>query len=384
MICLLPNCRSLSGAARMLEIGRALRGRGADVRVATHGGPYEWVLRRAGVEYDLLGGEDTREQVAAEAGYLAAIGPQAVVTGRTPTAPESSRLAGVPLITAQAGAWVPPMWERGLLPLPFEPLGMPCERWLPRALRRRMFNARVAGMAADPAVLLGDLTLVTDLPELLGMTGSAFDGWRPRGPAPDREGARQKLVGPIPGNLEVPLPERVERLLAGPRPIVYVAITSSEPGLVRSAVAALRPLGARILVAATVHDLAGLEDDQVAVESFLPGELVMPRVDLAVVAGGQGSVHTALAAGVPFAGLPLGPEQHLNVALAERAGAALAVAPHLAATPELTRTARALMTGSRHRAAAERLRGAFARADGPGRAADAIMAVGSGVAVHPG
>jgi UDP:flavonoid glycosyltransferase YjiC (YdhE family) len=368
----------------MLEIGRALRERGADVRVATHGGAYEWLLRAAGVEYDLVGGDEAPAQEAAEAEHLRAIGARAVVTGRTFTAHGSSRLAEIPLVTAHAGSWVPPMWERRLLPLPFEPLGIPLERGLPRLLRRRVFNARAAGMAGDPAMALGDLTLVTDLAELLGITGTGFEGWRPRDPAPYREGARLKLVGPIPGDLDLPLPFRVERLLAGPRPIVYVAITSSDPGLVRSAVGALRPLGARILVASTVHDLAGLEDDQVAVEPFLPSRLVMPQVDLAVIGGGQGSVHTALAAGVPFLGLPLGPEQHLNVALAEREGAAVALAPHLAGMPELTRTARELLTETRHRAGAERLREAFARADGPGRAADAIIAAASGVPVHPG
>jgi UDP:flavonoid glycosyltransferase YjiC (YdhE family) len=368
----------------MLEIHRALEERGAGVRVATHGGPYEWVLREAGVDYHLLGASEMDARPAAEADHLRAIGARLVVTGRTFTALQSSRLAGIPLVTAHAGAWVPPMWERGLLPLPFEPLGIPFERCVPRLLRRRRFNARAAGMAADPALALADLTLVTDVPELLGMTGSAIDGWRPRDPASYRDGARLKLVGPILGQLDVPLPERIERLLAGPRPIAYVAVTSSGPGLVRSAVGALRPLGARILVAATVHDLAGLEDDQVAVERFLPSGLVMPGVDLAVIAGGQGSVQTALAAGVPFVGLPLGPEQHLNVALAERAGAGLALAPHLAGTPELTRRARELLTVPRHRAGAERLREAFARGDGPGRAADAIIAAASRVAVHPG
>jgi UDP:flavonoid glycosyltransferase YjiC (YdhE family) len=384
MICLLPNCCVLSGVTRMLEIHRALRERGAEVRVATHGGTYEPALREAGVEYDVLGGTDSGTRVTAEAEHLRAIGARAAVTGRTSTALSSSRLAGVPLVTADAGSWVPPMWERGLLPLPFEPLGIPFERAVPRALRRRMFNARMSSMPADPAVALGDLTLVTDVPELLGITATAVDGWRPRDPAPYRSGTRLKLVGPIFAHLDVPLPERVERLLAGPRPIVYVAITSSEPALVRAAVGALRPLGARILVAGTVHDLAGLEDDQVAVEGVLPSHLIMPRVDLAVIAGGQGSVQTALAAGIPFVGLPLRPEQHLNVALAERAGAARAVAPPLAGTPELTARARELLTVPRHRVSAERLRDAFARADGPGRAADAIIAAASGVAVHPG
>ena len=39
----------------MLEIHHALRDRGAAVRVATHGGTYEWMLRDAGVAYDVLG-----------------------------------------------------------------------------------------------------------------------------------------------------------------------------------------------------------------------------------------------------------------------------------------------------------------------------------------
>src|SRR2546423_14608975 len=64
MICLLPSCRSLPGTSRMLAIGRALEARGADVRFATHGGPYEWILRDAGVEYHLLGGDDTAAQEA--------------------------------------------------------------------------------------------------------------------------------------------------------------------------------------------------------------------------------------------------------------------------------------------------------------------------------
>jgi len=268
------------------------------------------------------------------------------------------------------------------LPLPFEPLGIPFERCLPRPIRRRMFNARVRS-GAWPGGEPADLTLVTDLPELLGITATAIDGWRPGDPAASRA-ARLKLVGPILPRLDVPVPGRVERLLAGPRPIVYVAMPSSAPGLVRAAVGALRPLGARILVAGPVADLARLEDEQVAVEGVLPGHMIMPRVDLAVVSGGQGGVQAALAAGVPFAGLPLGPEQHLNVALAEREGAARAIAPALAGTPELTAAARALMTVPRHRAAAERLRDAFARADGAGRAAEAIIAVASGVSVHPG
>jgi hypothetical protein len=64
MICLLPNCCFLSETSRMLEIYRALREREgspagapgtAGIKVVTHGGPYESLLRAAGVPYDVLG-----------------------------------------------------------------------------------------------------------------------------------------------------------------------------------------------------------------------------------------------------------------------------------------------------------------------------------------
>ena len=58
MICLMPNCCFLSETSRMLEIYRALRkreGSAARIKVVTHGGPYESLLRAAGVSYDVLG-----------------------------------------------------------------------------------------------------------------------------------------------------------------------------------------------------------------------------------------------------------------------------------------------------------------------------------------
>ncbi len=128
-------------------------------------------------------------------------------------------------------------------------------------------------------------------------------------------------AGPIYAHLALPVPERVERFLA--EPAVYVAITSSTEELVRDVVGALRELDVRILVAATVHDLRDLEEDgRVLVEGVLPSHEIMPRVQLAVISGGQGSVQTAIASGTPFVGIPLQPEQHANVALVERQGAA--------------------------------------------------------------
>ena len=313
------------------------------------------------------------------------------VTGWTLTALLSSRLAGIPLVTEHAGSFVPPAFERGLLPLP-SMFTLPGGRWLPRAIQRRLYNARAerltiytAGInrVADqlgvervpsfPALMLGDLTLVTDVPQMLGIPREELESWVPRTPASYRRGTRLRYVGPIYAKLSVSMPDRVQRFLAGSRPIIYVAITSSPPELVRSVVRSPRGLDARILVAATVHDLSDLEDEHVLVESVLPSEKVMPQVDLAVTAGGQGSVQTALASGVPLIAIPLQPEQDLNVALAERHGTARLLPQLCAGTPALARIATEMLANERYRHNASRWREIFASIDGPGAAAEAII-----------
>src|SRR5260221_320076 len=70
-------------------------------------------------------------------------------------------------------------------------------------------------------------------------------------------------------------------------------------------------------------------------------------LDLAVAAGGQGSVQTAVASGLPFIGIPLQPEQEANVAFVERQGAARLVALQDVGTPVLAGIARELLATSR-------------------------------------
>ncbi|MGI8334856.1 glycosyltransferase [Actinomadura scrupuli] len=430
MICLLPNCCFLSETSRMLEIYEALRARGAEVRVATHGGPYTRVLTDAGVSYELIGegmdaersasfvrsvpgigspdqsmwdDEEMRGYVEAEAACFRAHDVRAVVTGWTLTALLSTRVAGIPLVTEHAGSYLPPVFERGLLPAPSRPVGLPFERLLPRPVRRWMVNkgaARLAlytddfnrlagelgveGIPSFPALLLGDLTLVTDVPEVLGVSRHDVDTWTPRDPSRYRNGTRLRYTGPLYARLALPVPDRVERFLTGPGPVVYVSVNSSPAELVRRIVGALTALDVRILMAATVHDLGDLESEQVMVEALLPNHLVMPRVDLAVTAGGQGSVQTALASGVPLIGVPLQPEQDANVAFAERAGAARLVSMADAGTPRMTELARAMLDGEGHRQAARRLQAVFAAVDGAGAAAEAILELVGAPGAHAG
>jgi UDP:flavonoid glycosyltransferase YjiC (YdhE family) len=403
----------------MLELHRALRSRGADVCLAAHGGTYEAELRAAGVAVDLLGSgmdeercaefvrsvpgigapdqsmwsdAELRACVEQEVAYFRDRSVGVAVTGWTLPALLSTRVVGIPLVTEHAGSMLPPVFERGLLPAPSSPVGMPLERWLPAAIRRQMFNRAptkltiytsgfnriaaelgVEGVPSFAALLLGDLTLVTDVPEVLGVSRVDVESWTPREPSRYRTGTRLRYAGPIFARLDSPVPERVERFLQQPGPVVYVAITSSTSELVREVVANLCTLDVRLLVAATVHDLADLKSKRVLVEGVLPSHTIMPQVDLAVIAGGQGSVQTALASGLPFVGIPLQPEQDANVAFVERQGAARLVSQRAAGTAALTGAARDLLDNGRYRASAQQLQKAFGAVDGPGAAADAIL-----------
>ena len=76
---------------------------------------------------------------------------------------------------------------------------------------------------------------------------------------------------------------------------------------------------------------------------------------------------------MPLIGIPLQPEQDLNVALAERQGAARLVPQRDAGTAVLAHTASEMLADGRYRKNARRVRQIFAAADGPGAAADAIV-----------
>ena len=145
----------------------------------------------------------------------------------------------------------------------------------------------------------------------------------------------------------------------------------------------LKPLGAAILVATTTHDLADLASDQVMVAGLLPNHLVMGDADLAACYDGQGSVQTALAAGVPFVGIPLQPEQDANVTFAQNQGAARLIAQKAAGTPAMTAAAQDLLADTAARDSARRLKQIFAAADGSAAAAQAVLDTAAAQAPEP-
>lgn len=401
----------------MLAIRRALLARGARVCVATHGGTHERLLQQLDVSYDIVGphmddersrrmvldgpgighpgqsmwsDEEIRLYARAEADYFRERGVAVAVTGFTLTALLSTRIAGIPLACEHAGAFVPPMWERSRMEAPLvSPL--PFTQWLPTRVRRWLANlgtnhtalhcsgfnrvAKQLGVEGVPSfaqLLLGDITIVTETPEMLGVSAAELEAWRPTRSG-YRTSTRLYAGGPIFAELDLPIPDRVDAFLERGGPIIYLAITSSQAAAVRAVVGALRPIGARILVAGTVHELSDLDRDDVMVSGVLPSHLIMPRADVAVTAGGQGSMQCAMACGTPVVALPLHPEQDLNASLVERRGAGHRMTFADAATPRLAHCVRRMLDQPTYREAARQIQAEYAKVDGPGLAADTIL-----------
>lgn len=401
----------------MLAIRKALIARGADVCVATHGGTHERLLQELGVPYEIVGpamsdqrsrefvrngaglgppnqsmwtDDELRAYVMAEAAFFRERAVRVAVTGFTLTALLSTRLAGIPLACEHAGSFVPPVWERKLIepqlsmPIPgagrlpykarrwFANLGVNHVKMHCRGFNRIAKELGIEGVPSFAQLLLGDLTIVPEIPEVLGISKQELESWRPTGKG-YRESTRLRSGGPIFAELDLPIPDRVERFLDGGGPVVYVALTSTTADQVRAVVGGLRVAPVRVLVAGTVHELSDLDGDNVLVAGTLPSHLVMPRVDLAVTTGGQGSVQCAMAAGTPLIALPLHPEQDFNGQLIERQGAGRRMTFRDAASPRLAAAALEILGDPRYRAEAQRLAVAYSQVDGPALAAEAIL-----------
>lgn len=372
MIAFLPHAGFMSEVSRAIAIAGALRDRGVPVVFGCRGGPYAHLIEEAGFACTKLaprmdggraasfldavlsmgksnepfyGDDELDAAVDAEVAFLRETGARIAVTGFTLTAYISTRLAGVPLATDHGGICVPPLIAHGIGPLPVNPPHPGMKRmpaWLQRLIGKlapallrapvAQLNRHAVKRGVEPlpnllSLMCGELTLVTELPEMLGLPASTLEQWRPRWPYRARSGTSFRWTGPLYAKLNMPIPSDVESFLQGSEPVVYLAPTSVHPEFLRALITQAKATGAKLLVSATIHDVADLADSRTLIGGILPNHLVMPRVAAAVIMGGQGSVQTALASGLPFVGLPHHGEQELNVAVAERRGSAVRMSP---------------------------------------------------------
>jgi UDP:flavonoid glycosyltransferase YjiC (YdhE family) len=318
-------------------------------------------------------------RVAAERRLIRETRASAVVTGSNLTSYISARAESVPLFYPVPFALTRPQVEqarnlflvggRGRLAGAADRLATAVFRWIytraPLAPRAMAKVARDNGVRHPlntvVSLITADVNLVTDMPwELEG-----FDL------PPDFE-----QVGPIFAHLDAPLPDLVTELAAAPEPLVYLGLGSSADR--HLALAAARSLGALpVRVIAPIRHYLEADDrlpPNVHVTGLLPAHRLGGLVDAAVLHGGQGTVQTASATGIPFVGMGLQPEQTWHVRMAERRGHAVAISPRRVGSPEFLAAVTRVLTDPGIRAVANDVREAYAEADGAAATARIIDA----------
>jgi UDP:flavonoid glycosyltransferase YjiC (YdhE family) len=167
--------------------------------------------------------------------------------------------------------------------------------------------------------MLGDLVLVTDVPEILGIPEEDLEAWRPQH-SHYRAGLRFSYVGAIFAKTFGEVPDEVVRFLETDKPKVYVAMASTRLEYLRAALETLEDMNVRAVAVTTVHGDGLQSGPNVLMRGFLPSHEVMQMCDAAIIHGGQGTVQTAIASGTPVVGIPLQPEQNVNLKIVERLG----------------------------------------------------------------
>jgi UDP:flavonoid glycosyltransferase YjiC (YdhE family) len=183
------------------------------------------------------------------------------------------------------------------------------------------FNAVRAGLGLEPLLTFDDLLQRVD--KALVLTSPAFD-------FPARLPANVEYVGP---QVDPPAPTAAWDSPWSPaddRPLLVVGLSTthqSDGGLLERIVAALATLPARALVTTGGATLRSTPPENVHVARFVPHSKVLPEATAVVTHAGLGTVHAALAHGLPLVCLPIGRDQPDNARRVEWHGAGLRLSP---------------------------------------------------------
>jgi zeaxanthin glucosyltransferase len=185
-------------------------------------------------------------------------------------------------------------------------------------------------------------------------------------------------VGPIHGTSRRTVPFAWDRLDG--RPLIYASLgTVNQHRRVFEAIArSCTGLDAQLVLslggAGKVDDFRGLPGAPLVVE-FAPQLELLERAALTITHGGLNTTLESLAVGVPLVAIPINFDQFGVAARIRWTGTGEFVTLRKLTVERLTRLVREVLTASRYRKAAGRMRAAIAATNGPERAADIIEEV---------
>ncbi len=364
-----PHFYYLSEVSRLVEIGKALRGMGQEILFFSHGGTYEWVARDGGFEVvavppimsqeradvymafnraevgnpfrdSFFSYEELKEYVPREAAMLREARAEAVLIGWNLPSYLSVQLVDIPIVVQQPGPFTAPFFDRKMgvfVPtligwLRHLPLDWLVNWMMPRLrLWIRPFNqlASELGLPQYKSTLdmmAGDLTLVMDAPEILGITPEELEQYNPRHSEYFHKKPKYRYGGPCFARLPGEIPESVRKHFDTSRTKLYCGMgVSGSPEVLGAVIDIVTELDLQALVATTTILDEGTRrtTERVMMVRHVPAHLVNPMADIAITHGGAGTVQTAIHAGTPLVGVPMHGEQVGNISLVQRQGAGI-------------------------------------------------------------
>lgn len=399
-----PETFNLGETSRGVEVARELSARGHEVRFMGYSRRFAGYVRDAGFDLELLEPELSesdadaliavdqgralrhpfttsviRRRVASELDLIRSWHPDVIVIGTTLSIFLSARIADVPL------AYVKPFpLSRGHLAqartLPVlagdgrvarlgnrlaggsARFAAPRVTWQPAAFRR---VAREHGLTLPRTTLdamSADVDLIASLFPVLDNRPLA---------------AGEVAVGPVYARSDAELPPEVAALANRQRPAIYVGLGSSgNPALARRILTELDHMGLDVITTAgRFLDGPARESlsSRIRVHDFLPANRLAGLVDASIIHGGEGTVQTACASGVPFAGIGLQLEQRCNLDECVRHGNALRFTAGDLRRGRFPAIVTRLLDDEPLRATARELADVALRLDGPGACAGQIL-----------
>jgi len=250
-----------------------------------------------------------RERVKNETTLFQMLEPKAVFLGFTLTLPISTQIANVPLISVMPSALSRPYILEGhpIAPLRSKILNR-FLRYLMLKLPLLLKNMKIVAKenrVIPPKTLFdvweGDVNILTDIKEL-SLLKTLPKNWH--------------FSGPIFARLNTPIPDSVLKVIKeSTQPLMYFAMGSSaNKKTLKKALRALEGLEVTVIAPIQSHiDENTYVPNNVTVTDWLPAPKVVLMMDIAFTHGGQGTVQTNVACGVPFLGIGMQPEQTINI-----------------------------------------------------------------------
>ena len=414
-----PHFYYLSEVSRLVEMGLALRRLEQDVAFFSHGGAYEHVAREAGFEVLAVSPEMSKERaeeymafnrgekgnpfrdsfftyeelqayVPSEAYAFRQARADAALIGWNLPSYLSAPLAGIPILVQQPGPFTAPFFDHKMgvfQPSLFGaarrlPLNRLINWWLPRIKIWLAPYNRMAESLGLPQwkstldLMAGDLTLVMDAPEILGIPPDELHAYRPNHPSFFHRLPVYRYGGPcfarLPGNIPTSIAGHFDTL----RPKLYCVMgVSGSPRILREVIEIVASLNIQaVIMTTTILPVQGGNGAvRVLLTPHAPAHLVNPLADIAITHGGAGTVQTAIYSGTPLVGVPMHLEQTGNLSLATRQGAGLMLSKWDINRSSLGRALEQLLSDSRLRENMLRLKSLQDKVDGPAVAAREIV-----------